>query len=129
MKSDVDVFLSMLQAAVDERVLSAAVDINGKLKLNAVSNDILNVQRVDESIWYDALELSFNSGDRASILNIHNIDILQYITNNAVVVNIDSKSEIDIGLNLKPDKLHTYLKTDVDVFFYVVYNLVSIDEF
>ena len=50
MKSDVDVFLSMLQAAVDERVLSAAVDINGKLKLNAVSNDILNVQRVDESI-------------------------------------------------------------------------------
>ena len=39
-KTDVDVFESILQAAIDRRGLINAVDINGKFKINAVSNDI-----------------------------------------------------------------------------------------
>ena len=37
--------LSILQAAIDRRVLINAVDINGKFKINGVSNDILKVQK------------------------------------------------------------------------------------
>ena len=39
------------------------------LKINGVANDILQIQKkVDGSIVYDTLELSFNSIDKASIL-------------------------------------------------------------
>ena len=55
LKYDVDVFLSILQAGINDRVLINAVDINCKFKINATSNDILKIQKVDGSILYDAL--------------------------------------------------------------------------
>ena len=58
---------SIVQARIDRRVLRHDVDINGKCKLNGVSDDILKIQKVDASTLYDALELSFNSIDKASI--------------------------------------------------------------
>ena len=67
-KADVNVALSMLQAGIDRRVLANAVDINGKFKINHTSNDILNIQRDDGSLLYDAIELSFNIADKTSIL-------------------------------------------------------------
>ena len=59
-KTDVDVFLSMFQAVITNRVWINIVDINGKVLITAVSDDILKIQRVDGSIVYDAFELSFN---------------------------------------------------------------------
>ena len=49
--------LSILQAGINNRVLKNAVDINGKFKINATTNDILKIQRVDGSTLYDALAL------------------------------------------------------------------------
>ena len=63
-KAEVNVALSILQAGIDRRVLINAVDINGKFKTNATSNDILKVQRVDGSLLYDAFELSFNIAEQ-----------------------------------------------------------------
>ena len=41
LKSDVDVCLSILQAGTCRRFLINAVDVNGKVKLNGASTDIL----------------------------------------------------------------------------------------
>ena len=71
--------LSILQAGIDRRVLTNAVDINCKFKLNAITHDILKFQRIDGLILYDALELSFNMVDKIIILKTNNIDILQSI--------------------------------------------------
>ena len=54
-KADVNVALSMLQAGIDRRVLANAVDINGKFKINDTSHDILDIQRDDGSLLYDAI--------------------------------------------------------------------------
>ena len=59
--SEVNVALSILQAGIDNRVLINDVDINVKLKIHAISTDILKLQKVDASTLYDALELSFNN--------------------------------------------------------------------
>ena len=45
--------------------------------MNAMCNDILKTQKVDGSILYDSLELSFNTVDKTSILKVNNIDILK----------------------------------------------------
>ena len=45
----------ILQAGIYRRVLINAVDINGKFEINAISNDMLQIQRVDGSLLYDAL--------------------------------------------------------------------------
>ena len=42
---DVDVFLSIQQAAINNRVLIHAVDSNGKVKQHDISNDILKIQK------------------------------------------------------------------------------------
>ena len=52
-----NVALSILQAGIDNRGLSNAVDSNGNFTVTATSNDILKIQRVDGSLLYDALEL------------------------------------------------------------------------
>ena len=101
----VDVFLYMWQAAIDRRVLINAVYVNGKTDINAVSNDLLKDPRVDGSLVYDAFELSYNNGNK-TILQLNNVDIVQPLTN-SVAVNDYNKSEIDIGLNLKSDKIDT----------------------
>ena len=43
LKSDVDMFIYILQAGIHRRVLFSAVDFNGKHKINAVSTDTLKV--------------------------------------------------------------------------------------
>ena len=113
-KSWCSCFLSILQAAIYRRVLVNAVDVNGKFKLNAVSSDALKIQRGDGILIYDAFELSFNNVDKPSISRINNVEILQSI-NNSVAVNVYSKSEIDIGLNLQSYKIDNYPKTEVTV--------------
>ena len=79
------------------------------------------MQKVDGSTLYDSFEVSFNAVDKASILKINNIDILQSITNKALASNVYTKEEItnnDImfanTLNNKADKTYTCLKTEVD---------------
>ena len=54
-KAEVNIALIILQAGIYRRVLINAVDINGKFEINAVSNDMLQIQRVDGSLLYDAL--------------------------------------------------------------------------
>ena len=69
-KAEVNVALSILLAGIDRRVQINTVDIDGKFKINAVSNDILKIQKVDGSTLYDAFELSFNNVDKTSILKL-----------------------------------------------------------
>ena len=154
-KSDVEVCLSSLQAGIDRRLLIHAVDINGKFKINATTNDMLKTQRVDGSTLYDAWELTFYIVDKTSILTSNNIDIVQSINNKAAVNDVYNTNEVDlicsslIGATTavlynivelaaalgndqhyatsiqnqivnKADKINTYLKSDVDVFLYVL---------
>ncbi len=72
-------------AYIYRRVLINAVDINGKFKINATTNDILKIQRVDGSTLYDAWELTFYIVDKTSILKSNNLDIVQSINNKAAV--------------------------------------------
>ena len=92
-KAEINVAIGILQAGIDNRVSTNAVDINGKFKINATSNDILKIQKVDGTTLYDAFELSFNNVDKTSILNINNVNILEAINNN--VSNTYSRSEIN----------------------------------
>ena len=46
-KYEINVASGILQIGTDTRVLINAVDINGNFKINAVSTDMLKVQRVD----------------------------------------------------------------------------------
>ena len=80
---DVDVCLSILQAGIDRRVLLNAVDINGRFNLNASSNDILKFQKVDGSTLYDSLEVSFNTVDKTSTLQVNKIYILTLLASKA----------------------------------------------
>ena len=91
-------------------MLLNAVDSNGKFNINAVSDDMLKVKRVDGSILYDAFELSFNNVNKTRTFTTDAIDIVQSINKNGVVVNVYSKSETDIGLNLKSDQNNADLK-------------------
>ena len=77
--------LLILQAGIYRRVLISAVDVDGKFKINGVSNDIFKThKKVDGSILYDALDLSFSLSDKASIFKNNNVDILASINNQAV---------------------------------------------
>ena len=51
-KAEVNVALSILQAGIDRRVQINTVDIDGKVKINAVSNDILNIKT---SRWFSII--------------------------------------------------------------------------
>ena len=74
------------------------------------------MQKVDVSILYDSLELSFSTGDNTSILNFNNNDIVPYLNLAALAVDVYNKTDVDIGLNIKAGKTNTQLKYDVDVF-------------
>ena len=111
--------LYISQAGIGRRVFINAVIINGKFKINAVSNDIMKAQTVDGSTLYDALDFTFNPVNETSILKINNIDILQSIHND-VPPNVYSKAGIDIGLFIKSYKINTDVISDVDVVLYIL---------
>ena len=96
LKYDVDVFVSSLQPGIDRRVIIHVFDINGKFKINGVPKYILQIQKVDGSTLYDALELSFNDIDKASMLKTSNVDILASINNKAVSNDVYNKAFIDL---------------------------------
>ena len=93
-----------------------AVDINGKFKINATSNYILRIQRVDGTTLHDSFELSFNTVDKTSILTTNNVNLLQAINNTYVAVNVYSKAEVDTGLNLKAGKYNSYTRAEITTF-------------
>ena len=68
MKSEINVALGTLQARADTRVLINDVDINGAFNINAVSNDLAKIQKVDGTTVYDSFELPFNPVDKTSIV-------------------------------------------------------------
>ena len=82
------------------------------------------MQKVDGSTLYDSFEVSFNAVDKASILKINNIDILQSMNNKASINDVYNKTDIDIGLHFKADKFNTHLKTDVDVFVSILQSVI-----
>ena len=100
-------FLHTLQDGVNNRVLLNAVDSNGTFEIHTTSTGILKFEKVDGSILYDASELSFNSVDTSSMLNINNIDIVRSMNNNASKNDVYKKTEIDIRLNLRAGKSST----------------------
>ena len=78
--ADVNVALSSLQVGVNRQVFIKLVDMNGKFKINDTSTDILNIQRVDGSLLYDALALAFTIADKTSIFQINNPNILESLS-------------------------------------------------
>ena len=95
--------------------------MNGKFKINATSNDISKIQKVDGSTFYDALELSFNMVDKTSILKTNNVDILESLKLKASASNVYTTQDIynnciiyANALNNKADNINTYLKTELD---------------
>ena len=110
----------MLRSGIDRRGLINAVDSNGKTQINATSNDILKIQRVDGSLLYDALDLSFNIADTTIISNINNIQNFESLNLRAVASNVFTKQETisnDIvyanALNDKADKSTSYTRTKI----------------
>ena len=92
-KSEINVAIGMLQAGIDTRVSTNAVYINGNFKINATSNDILKIQKVDGTTLYDAFELSFNNVDKTRVLKTNNVNILEAKKNN--VSNTYSRYEVN----------------------------------
>ena len=76
-------FLYTLQAGINNRVLINAIDINGKFKIHATTNDILTIHKVDGSTLYDSLEVSFNTVDKTSTLQVNKIYILTLLASKA----------------------------------------------
>ena len=102
------------------------------LKINATSNDILKIQRVDGSLLYDALELSFNMIDKLNLLKTSNVDILIILNLKASASNVYTKQEInnnDIiyanALNNKADKSNSYTKTEIRAFMETQYSTTA----
>ena len=79
LKNDFDVLLSILQAGINNRVLINAVDINGKFKINATTNDILKNQKVYGSTSYNSLDLSFNTVDKTAIFKVNVFSIRSFV--------------------------------------------------
>jgi hypothetical protein len=122
-KTETNVNLSILQAAIDTRVLIYTVDINGRIQLNTGDDHIFKIQRQIGTTFYDSLDLIFNDTDKTSILKVNNIDILSVENSKASSSNVYTKSEIenldnnsDTSLNTKADKLTTYDKTETNVY-------------
>ena len=55
----------------------------------------MRIQNGDGSTLYDALELSFNTTDKTSILKNNNIDILESLALKSSVSNVYTKQEIN----------------------------------
>ena len=132
MKSDVDVFLYILQADTDRRVPINAVDINSKLNINATSNDILNIQRFDESLLYGALELSFTMANKTSILKFNNVDTLESLNLGAFASNVVTNEEQlsnDImygnALNTEVDNSNSYTTTEIRAYIETQYTFTA----
>ena len=112
-KTDVYVLLSILQAGkiIVFWVIQLIWIVNVKqMQLPT----ILKVQTVDGSTLYDSLELSFNTIDQTSILNITNIDILASLASTIPSSNVYTKREIndndviyDNALTNKADRTNT----------------------
>ena len=75
--------------------------------MNAVSNDILKIQRVEGTTLYDAFELPFNAVDKTIILKLNNVNILQAINTNTA--NVYSKSEVNNIIPLFDNKIVSQL--------------------
>ena len=111
--------LSILQAGINNRVLINSIEINGKFKINATSDNIKKT-KIEGTIWYDSFELWFDTVNQTSILNINNISILEYLALKASASNLyttqevnDDDSMYDNALNDKADKSNAYLHTEI----------------
>jgi hypothetical protein len=74
--TETNVYLSILQAGIDNKVLINTVDINGKFKIITTTDDNFKIQRTIGTTLYDSLDLIFNDTDQTTILKVNNIDIL-----------------------------------------------------
>ena len=83
------------------------------------------VKKVDGSTLYDALELSFNTVDKTSILKVNDINIVSSLNFKDLTSNVYSNQEIDNkdiiyanSLNTKAAINNVYNKTEFDLKFY-----------
>ena len=122
LKAEVNVALSILQAGIDRRCLMNAVVGNGKFQINAVSNDMMKIQRIGGSLLYDALELSFNMADKTNIfvLTHNNVDSLESLNLKAIASNVYTNAAInandisyDNALNTRADQSDSYTRAEI----------------
>ena len=101
-KTDIDVliciyiyiYINIVKAGLTNSVLSNAVDSNGKVNITALQMKY-QTKKVDGSILYDSLELSFNTVDKTSILKVHNIDVLASLALKSSASNAYTKQKIN----------------------------------
>jgi hypothetical protein len=123
LKSEMDVYITGLNAGINTRVSKSVVNIDGKFKITtSEDNHILKIQTIIGLTPYDALDLSFNTEGKTSILSVNNIDILASLASKASASNVYTKEEITNNdfffgnaLNNKADKSTTYNKTETNV--------------
>ena len=72
-------------------------------------------KKVDGSIVYDTLELSFNSIDKASILNSNNVDILASINNKVASNDVYNKADMDLTFSSLVGAAPAILNTSVEL--------------
>ena len=70
---------------------------------------------MDGSTVYDALYLSFNSIDKASIIKINKVDILASINTKAVSNGVYNKSDIDLTCSSLVGSAPAILNTSVEL--------------
>jgi hypothetical protein len=125
-KTETNVSLSILQAAIDKRVLIYTVDINGKFKLKAGDDNNFKIQRTICTSFYDSLGLIFNDTDKTSIVKVNHIDILSVLNSRASSSNVYTKEAIktlnttsnnnsNTSSYSKADQVNTYTKTEMNV--------------
>jgi hypothetical protein len=84
LKSEMDVYITDLNAGRNTRVSKSVVNIDGKFKITtSEDNHILKIQKIIGMAPYAALDLSFNTEDKTSILSVNNIDVLQVLNGKA----------------------------------------------
>ena len=113
-KAEINTAILTINASLDNKCSTYAVDIQSKFKIKATSDDILKIQKIDGSILHDTLEISFNPVDKTSILKFNNVDILDSISNKAVSNNVYNKTEVDLKfsslIGASPDVLNTIVE-------------------
>jgi hypothetical protein len=77
LKSEMDAYITGLNAGINSRVSKSVIDIDGKFKIiTSEDNNTLKIQKVIGLTPYDSLDLIYDTENNSSILKINNIDIL-----------------------------------------------------
>ena len=80
-KAEINTAILTINASLDNKCSTYAVDIQSKFKIKAISDNVLKIQKIVGSNVYDALSLEFNPENNTSTLKVNNVNILDSVNN------------------------------------------------